>query len=418
VHGAARCRLPCARGRVSSPPLREPGESGGVEHGALLKLRAIVAAAQDPHAAGALDALERLGLGGRSALERPIQQPFQTRLLEAIANGVITITPHGTISTFNRAAVATFGTKSGDMLGRPAATLGAVIRKFPELLDTFYKSGAVQLRAEVVARAAGGPTLLLEMRMSSLESTDGIGVAVVVIDITRQRHLEERNAEQLVRAAHVRESFTRYLAPHVVQSLMDDPSSLKLGGERSRATTFFADVRGFTRITRALPPERVVEILNAYFDEAVRVVFEHDGLLDKFYGDGLMAVFGPPRVRVDDAARAVAAAIALHDAMQSLRERLRYPLEISVGLATGDVVAGHFGSAKRMDYTVIGDAVNLANALQSAAPPGAIYCDAETIASAGDVARPVRRVDVALKGRTGYVTAYVVLPASEPARIY
>jgi adenylate cyclase len=139
-------------------------------------------------------------------------------------------------------------------------------------------------------------------------------------------------------------------------------------------------------------------------------VFEHEGLLDKFYGDGLMAVFGPPLVRPDDAARAVAAAIDLHEVVAELGPRLEYPLQISVGLSTGDVVAGHFGSSRRMDYTVIGDAVNLANGLQAAAPPGAIYCDEATIAAAGTISRPLHRLSVRVKGRDELVTAYAIFP--------
>jgi len=181
-----------------------------------------------------------------------------------------------------------------------------------------------------------------------------------------------------------------------------------LGGERRRATMLFADVRGFTALAATLSPERVVEILNGYFEEAVRIIFQFDGLLDKFYGDGLMAVFGPPRVRGDDAQRAVAAAIRLHEVVRELGPRIAYPLEISVGLATGDVVAGHFGSAQRMDYTVIGDAVNLANGLQSAAPPGCIYCDEETFRSAGPISRQVHKLSARVKGRTELVTAHAI----------
>jgi adenylate cyclase len=137
-------------------------------------------------------------------------------------------------------------------------------------------------------------------------------------------------------------------------------------------------------------------------------------LLDKFYGDGLMAIFGPPLVRRDDAARAVAAAIRLNEVVSDLIPRLNYPLQISVGLATGDVVAGHFGSSQRMDYTVIGDAVNLANGLQAAAPPGAIYCDEETIVAAGSIARPVHQLSVRVKGRDELVTAYAIFPKLVP----
>lgn len=336
-------------------------------------------------------------------------QAFQTRILEAIANGVITFSPSRRITTFNRAAETTFGTSSEAMVGRHAQAVAEVIPDFPELLDTFFDSGAVQLRAEVEARSADGTALTLEMRLSPLQSSDGTGAAMVVTDVTKQRKLEEAHAEELVKASRIAESFSRYLAPHVVQSLMNDPGSIKLGGERRRATMLFADVRGFTSLASQLPAERVVHILNTYFDEAVRVVFDFDGLLDKFYGDGLMAVFGPPRVRADDATRAVEAAIQLHDRVAQLGPKLDYPLRISVGLATGEVVAGHFGSAKRMDYTVIGDAVNLASGLQSAAPSGAIYCDEETIASAGHISRPVTRFSTRIKGRSELVTAYSIL---------
>ncbi len=341
-------------------------------------------------------------------------QAFQTRILEAIANGVITLSPQREITTFNRSAERTFGIASDKMNGKAAFAIAAVIPEFPELLETFFASGGVALRAETQGQHFDGKPLTLELQLSPLESPEGKGVAIVVSDITKHRDLEVRHEAQVEKADRVRDTFSRYLAPHVVKSLMDDPSSVRMGGERKRATMFFADVRGFTQLAATLPAERVVEILNTYFEEAVRVVFENDGLLDKFYGDGLMAVFGPPRVR--GAARAVAAAIALHEQVARIGPKLHYPLAISVGLATGDVVAGHFGSTKRMDYTVIGDAVNLASGLQSAAPPGTIYCDDETIAAAGIIPRSVQALSVRVKGRTELVSAHAIFPhAKNPA---
>jgi adenylate cyclase len=337
-------------------------------------------------------------------------QAFQTRILEAIASGVITLSPQRIVTTFNRAAETTFDVSSKRMVGKSQTALARLIPEFPEMFDTFMESGAVQLRAEVEAARSDGTVLTLEMQLSPLESDEGLGVAMVVTDVTKQRKLEDTVEAGKVAAHRIQESFSRYLAPHVVETLMHDPSSIRLGGERSRATTLFADVRGFTAMASQMQAERVVEILNAYFEEAVRIVFEHEGLLDKFYGDGLMAVFGPPLVRPDDAARAVAAAIDLHEVVAELGPRLEYPLQISVGLSTGDVVAGHFGSSRRMDYTVIGDAVNLANGLQAAAPPGAIYCDEATIAAAGTISRPLHRLSVRVKGRDELVTAYAIFP--------
>lgn len=339
-------------------------------------------------------------------------QQFQTRILEAIASGVITLSPKREITTFNRAAEATFGIPSERMCGKAAFALAAVVAEFPELLETFFESGGVALRAEVDATRADGTPLVLELRLSPLEGADGKGVAIVLTDVTKQRGLEVAHEAQVEKATRIEETFSRYLAPHIVKSLMDNPASVRMGGERKRATMFFADIRGFTGLAARLPAERVVEILNGYFDEAVKIVFAFDGMLDKFYGDGLMAVFGTPRMRDDDAGRAIAAAIRLHDAVAKLGPTLAYPLEISVGLATGDVVAGHLGSSQRMDYTVIGDAVNLANGLQGAAPAGAIYCDEATIRAAGPIALPAQRIAARLKGREDLVTAYGIFPGA------
>ena len=349
----------------------------------------------------------------RERLERiSTLQQFQTRILEAIANGVITLSPAREITTFNRAAETTFGVRSDEMTGAPARALAALIPEFSELLETFFSSGGVHLRAEVEATRSDGALLALEMRLSPLDNPDGKGVAIVVTDVTKQRRLEVAHEAQVEKSTRVEASFSRYLAPHIVKSLMNDPGSIRLGGERKLATMFFADIRGFTSLAARMPAERVVEILNTYFDEAVKIVFEHDGMLDKFYGDGLMAVFGTPRMRADDAGRAVAAAIRLHEVVDRLGPRLDYPLKISVGLATGDVVAGHFGSAQRMDYTVIGDAVNLASGLQSAAPAGAIYCDEATIAAAGTISLPTQRLAARIKGREDLVTAYGIFPGA------
>lgn len=377
---------------------------------ALAQLRSLPAIMEDPRAAAALNTVAGVAAGDHQQLAHVAAlQAFQTRILEAIANGVVTFSARREITTFNRPAETTFGVAAHDFIGRESRTMGLIVPDFPELFETYFASGAIQLRAEVEGRRPDGTALTLAMQLAPLENPDGRGIAMVVVDLTKQRRLEAAHEAEVEKARRVQETFSRYLAPHVVASLMHDPGSIKLGGERRRATMLFADVRGFTRLASCLSADRVVEILNAYFDDAVRVVFACDGLLDKFYGDGLMAVFGPPAVRDDDATRAVAAAIGLHEVVKTIGPRINYPLQISVGLATGDVVAGHFGSATRMDYTVIGDAVNLANGLQAAAPAGAIYCDEETIARAGPIARPLQRVAAKVKGRDDPVTAFAIV---------
>ena len=350
-------------------------------------------------------AAERERVEGVSAL-----QAFQIRILEAIASGVITIAPDRSISSFNRSAETMFGLPARTIVGKNAVALAALIPDLPELLDIYFDSGTIKLRAEVEARRPDASDRTFEIQLAPLETAEGLGIAIVVTDVTKYRRLELAHEAQITRAGRIAESFSRYLAPHVVDLLMNDPAAVKLGGERQLGTMIFADIRGFTSLAAQLPAERVVEMLNLYFEEAVRIVFEYEGLLDKFYGDGLMAVFGPPLARPDDASRAIRAAIALHEAVERLAPLLDYPLKISVGLATGEVVAGHVGSTKRMDYTVIGDAVNLASGLQSAAPPGTIYCDEATIARAGPIDLPLERRTAHIKGRDGFTTVYAIEP--------
>jgi len=346
------------------------------------------------------------------AIENARRFEFQDRLLETIANGVVTLDGALRITSFNHAAEATFGVAAGAMCGAGISALADVIPDFPELIETFFASGGILLRAEIEAFPPNGKALTMQVRFTPLEGPDGKGLAVVVTDVTEQRRLEEAHAAELAHTSAIKASFSRYLAPHVVQSLVDNPTAVRLGGDRGPATMLFADIRGFTSLAATLEPERVTEILNAYFEEAVRIVFEHDGLLDKFYGDGVMAVFGPPRPRPDDAARAVAAALRLREAInEELIARLDYPLAISIGLATGDVVAGHFGSRVRMDYTVIGDAVNLAQGLQSAAPAGGLYLDEATYLAAKPEGR-FHRIAARVKGRGDLVPVYAILPSA------
>ncbi|MBV8299743.1 MAG: GAF domain-containing protein [Candidatus Eremiobacteraeota bacterium] len=304
-------------------------------------------------------------------------EQLQARVLGSITNGVITLDARGTISTFNDAAAQTFGIDCAIMTGKPARALEALIPGITTLLnDDLLPSNPAEMEANHPTRG----TLALEVRVAPIElpETEGAqGWAIAVTDLTERRKLERLHAADVEQRRAIRDAFARYLAPHVVEQLMRAPGGLTLGGERATATVLFADIDGFTELAERLDAERVVEILNRFFSAAVQIVFEHDGLLDKFYGDGLMVVFGPPRVREDDAARALAVAEALHRAATTI-EADGKPLQLAIGIATGDVVAGHIGSPRRMDYTVIGDAANLASRLQGAAPPGRTYVDDRT----------------------------------------
>jgi adenylate cyclase len=331
-------------------------------------------------------------------------EQLQARVLGSIASGVITVDSRGTIASFNDAAAQTFGVDRAAMLGRPARALEALI---PGITALLREGDLTAKPAELEAPHPTRGTLVLEVRIAPVDLPDGTaedGWAVAVTDLTVRRQLERLHAADVEQRQAIREAFARYLAPHVVEALMRAPGGVALGGERATASILFADIEGFTELAGRLDAERVVEILNRFFSAAVTIVFEHDGLLDKFYGDGLMVVFGPPVVREDDAARALAVAAALHEAAATIAGDDK-PLRISIGIATGEVVAGHIGSPKRMDYTVIGDAANLASRLQSAAPAGHTYIDDRTYTRLA-TKPPAERLIAKIRGKKEPVTVY------------
>jgi class 3 adenylate cyclase len=153
---------------------------------------------------------------------------------------------------------------------------------------------------------------------------------------------------------------------------------IALGGELRHATVVFADIVGFTALTERMPPERVIELVNQHMTALTAVVHAHGGIVDKFLGDGLMAVFGAPRARNDDAARAVAAARAMLRERERMNADATRDLHLHVGIASGPMVAGCVGSTDRLSYTVLGARVNLAARLCGAARSGAILLDEDT----------------------------------------
>jgi adenylate cyclase len=168
----------------------------------------------------------------------------------------------------------------------------------------------------------------------------------------------------------VREIFGRYVAPEVVRRLAEDPAALRLGGDRVRVTVLFTDVRGFTSLVERLPAETTIELLNDYLEAMAEVVFRNGGTLDKFIGDAVMAFWGAPLPDAHHARRAVTAAMEMKEAAERIdrdwAERgLGQPFAIGVGVATGEAVVGNVGSlARKLDYTAIGDTVNLASRLE------------------------------------------------------
>lgn len=215
--------------------------------------------------------------------------------------------------------------------------------------------------------------------------------------------------------ALIRNLFGGYLSPKVVDNLirLKDQGKLGLHGRKLKLTIFYSDIRGFTAMSESLDPYQVVSLLNEHFDRMTRIAYRHDAYVDKFIGDSLMAVFSAPLPRQDDALRAVRMAIEMMQDMDRLTEarETRGDPTYRVGMAihTGMVVLGNIGSPVKMDYTVIGDAVNMTSRLCSAAGPGQILISQATYDEVQDHVEVRELEPLALRGKAQPVKVYEVL---------
>jgi adenylate cyclase len=212
------------------------------------------------------------------------------------------------------------------------------------------------------------------------------------------------------------------MPPHVVDEILASPNTLSLGGTNSCITALFSDIRGFTSMSERLKPQVVVQILNEYFADMTPIVFEYQGLLDKFMGDGMMALFGVPYACDDAASNAVAAAIAMQRRMIKVNEGLiaegHSEIAIGIGINTGTATVGYIGSRDRTDYTAIGDTVNLAARLEKQAKAGQIIISSFTFEAIGS-RFPVNPADqIKVKGRQEPVQIYEVLWQESPQTVF
>ena len=186
---------------------------------------------------------------------------------------------------------------------------------------------------------------------------------VIYLGITVYRYITEEREKKKIRGA-----FQYYLTASVINEMLKDPSKLKLGGDKKDLTVLFSDIRGFTTISEKLTPEDLVRLLNEYLTEMTNLVFKYDGLLDKYMGDAIMAVFGAPLDQPDHAVRACRTALDMMEELKKLQKKWtdegRPAFDIGIGINSGDMVVGNMGSDMRFDYTVMGDMVNLGSRLE------------------------------------------------------
>ena len=221
-----------------------------------------------------------------------------------------------------------------------------------------------------------------------------------------------RYAEQVRREALVRSNFERYFAPNVAAEIAQHEGDVRLGGDKRAMTVLFSDVRGFTSMAEAMDPDAIAQLLTDYFTEMVDVVFEHGGTLDKFIGDAVMALWGAPIAHVDDPDRALRAAIAMQRAVTALNRKWaasgRPPVHIGIGINHGEAFVGNIGSHRRLEYTVIGDVVNVAARLCTNAGPGEILVT-DTLRAVLKDPLPIEPLaEIVLKGKAQAVPVFRV----------
>jgi adenylate cyclase len=243
-------------------------------------------------------------------------------------------------------------------------------------------------------------------------SKEELGIFSVIAAEAAMSFDNARSHEELSRRIIERQALERFLSGAIVEKILANPDQIHLGGENQTATIMFTDIRGFTRMAEKMEPQQVVELLNEYFTEMTDLIFENGGTLDKYLGDGIMAVFGAPIAKPDDPARSVKTAIEMQRALARLNRdweaRGQPALRAGVGVNTGAVTAGNIGSTKRMDYTVIGDAVNLASRLCANAAGGQILVSESTFAQLGG-SRPAKKLEpIRVKGRDTPVEVYEI----------
>ncbi|WP_448573057.1 CHASE2 domain-containing protein [Trichothermofontia sp.] len=213
-------------------------------------------------------------------------------------------------------------------------------------------------------------------------------------------------------AGDIRQTFGRYLSDEIVANLLEHPEGLKLGGQRRTITLLTSDLRGFTALSERLPPEEVVRVLNFYLEAMADIITDYGGTIDEFMGDGILVLFGAPTQREDDAARAIACAIAMQQAMPRINQQMAAwglpPLAMGIGINTGEVVVGNIGSTKRTKYGVVGSQVNLTYRIESYTTGGQILISESTLRCVPDRLRLDGQKQVQPKGVKDPIYIYEV----------
>ena len=283
---------------------------------------------------------------------------YNEGILKSLTNGVATVDPDFVVTKINEAALHILDRLEEDLVGRPVTQVfGNANNWILKSLEYVSKTGGRDYHADADLLREDGSMVSVNLTVAPLMDIRGnpIGFLLVFEDLTREKRM--------------RLTMSRYLAKEVVDKLLESDENAFLASSQ-QATVLFSDIRHFASITESLGADETVHMLNTYFTEMVDVVLRYGGILDKYIGDAIMVVFGAPLVEPRDADNAVATSIEMIRALDRFNQNRTSsgldPIEVGIGISTGEVVAGSVGTTKRMDYTVIGESVNLAARLEGA----------------------------------------------------
>jgi class 3 adenylate cyclase/GAF domain-containing protein len=404
-----------------------------------------------------LDSLSQLagGMLHNAQLYRELQEQlrhveelerYQENIFASMTNLLITTDEKGEVHYFNRAALEALGLEeehigkdfselfSGNLSkevletikkankdGRERLGLQGIITRPQEEPDSRAKEEEESKGAGPEARQSDGgdeeeKEIDFALNISPLQGKRGKreGLTLIFTDQSRERRLQQEMESVVEERRAIKDMFSRYLSTEIVQTLTERPDLVKPGGDKKRATIFFADIRGYTSFSETKPPEYIIDVLNEYFTQAVEVIIGHKGYIDKFIGDAIMAAWGVPIYsEVEDAIAAVSCAVELQELIRSTDRSFftgdAANLSVGIGMHTGDLVAGNLGSNRRMDYSVIGDTVNVASRLEGIAGRGEVVITETTGELVRDHFEMEEREAVKVKGKIKPIRIYNVV---------
>ena len=288
---------------------------------------------------------------------------FNENVMQSIATGVFTTNLMGEINHVNKTAVSILNYDKEYILGNH---YGYIFESNEQILELISKC---ELESITVSRSQ------VLLQFDEKTTTVNISVSPLLNDFNQPLGTVVA-LEDLSNINKLKSTFKKYVSNQIVDQLLENEDLLSLGGKEQDATILFSDIRGFTSLSEKMTPNEVVETLNDYFNQMIEIIFKYNGILDKIIGDELMVIYGVPKSNIQDSENAVLTAIEMQEKLIAFNQdrciNLKKPIKVGIGINSGSVISGNIGSTDQMDFTVIGDSVNLASRLCSYADAGQI----------------------------------------------